>query len=100
MNVAFAVRLEDVVFGRRDAAATRRLTVYGDEVSVPALECSNGNSAPNQLVVHDTSTMLINNVDPCVRRECAAETVCCDHANLCALYEDIEMIDAHTRFGS
>ena len=29
--------------------------------------------------------MLINNGDPCVQRECAAETACCDHANLCAL---------------
>ena len=62
---------------------------YGDEVSVPALACSHGNSDWWYMY---TSTMLIHNGDPCVQRECAAETVCCDRANLCALrrsmYED------------
>ena len=91
--------LEDVVSGRRDAAASRRLRALRcDEVSVPALECSNGNSDWWYMY---TSTMLINNGDPCVQRECAAETACCDHANLCALrVRCTKIVIARTRFGS
>ena len=62
---------------RRDAAARGGLRC--DEVSVPALACSHGNSDWWYMY---TSTMLIHNGDPCVQRECAAETACCDHANL------------------
>ena len=74
--------LEEVVFGRRDAAARRNAAAYGDEVSDPALECSNGNS--DWWYMH-TSTTFINNGDPCAQREYAAETVCCDRANVRAL---------------
>ena len=75
MNVAFAV-------GRccvRETGRRRNAAAYGDEVSAPALERSNGNSDWWYMY---TSTMLINNGDPYVQRECAAETVCCDRANL------------------
>ena len=34
-----------------------------------------------------TSTMSINDGEPCVQRDCATETVCCDRANLRALAE-------------
>ena len=79
------------LFGRRrDAAARGGLRC--DEVSVPALACSHGNSDWWYMY---TSTMLIHNGDPCVQRECAAETACCDHANLVCT-----KIDARTRFGS
>jgi hypothetical protein len=106
MNVAFAVGrcLCSAQTGRRRNAAA-----YGDEVSVPALERSYGNSDWWYMY---TSTTFINNGDPCVQREYAAETVypcvqreyaaetvCCDRANLqCAegsMYEKM-----CTRFGS
>ena len=82
--------LEDVVFAVRETGRRRNAAANGDEVSAPALERSNGNSD-----WWYTSTMLINNGDPCVQRECAAETACCDHANLVCT-----KIDARTRFGS
>jgi hypothetical protein len=78
MNVAFAV-------GRccvRQTGRRRNAAAYGEEVSVPALERSNGNSDWWYMY---TSTTFINNGDPCAQREYAAETVCCDRANLRAL---------------
>ena len=89
MNVAFAV-------GRccvRQTGRRRNAAAYGDEVSVPALERSNGNSDWWYMY---TSTTFINNGDPCVQREYAAETVCCDRANLqCAEGSMYEKMLAH-----
>jgi hypothetical protein len=77
MNVAFAVGRCCV---RETGCRRNRGAAYGDEVSVPALERSNGNGDWWYMY---TSTTFINNGDPCVQREYAAETVCCDRANLC-----------------
>ena len=39
-----------------------------------------------------TSTMPINDGEPCVQRDCAAETVCCDRANLRAMLAEGSML--------
>ena len=95
MNVAFVV-------GRccvRETGRRRNAAAYGDEVSVPDLECSNGNSDWWYMY---TSEVSINDGEPCVQRDCATETVCCDRANLRAMLAEGSMYekDARTRFGS